>query len=158
MCTIPRQLGLEPPLSLAQYLDNPHLLVSFQGDFEGMVDRALDGSGKRRTIRYSTPRLAALPFVLRRSPALATVPEYVAREWRVRFGLRSSPVPVRLPPFTVSMIWHARRDADAALRWLRGVIVDIANAGALHDDKRPGKSARKAARPPVRNTVRASAK
>jgi hypothetical protein len=41
------------------------------------------------------------------------------------FGLTSSPVPLRIAPFEISMIWHARRESDAGLQWLRGVLREV---------------------------------
>ena len=62
-----RQVKLKPPLTRAQYLNHPHLLVTLQGGFEGLVDHALAASGRSRRVLYSTPRLASLPFFLQRS-------------------------------------------------------------------------------------------
>jgi DNA-binding transcriptional LysR family regulator len=125
----PRQLDLKPPLTRSQYLAHPHLLVSLQGGFEGLVDEALTEIGRTRNILYSTPRLGALPFFLQRTPVLATVPEFVGREWSALLGLQSSPLPLRIPPLAVSAIWHAKRDGDEALRWLRTLITSIVDAG-----------------------------
>lgn len=126
----PRQLDLKPPLTRAQYLAYPHLLISLQSGFEGLVNDALAAFGRQRDILYSTPRLGALPFFLQRTPVLATVPEYVGREWSALFGLQSSPLPLRIAPLAVSAIWHAKRDGDEALRWLRTLIAAIVAAGS----------------------------
>src|SRR5262249_59390846 len=83
------------------------------------------GRSKRRRIIYTTSRFAALPLILRRADVIATVPEPSARQWAEAFGLRSSPVPVRVAPFAISMIWHAKRDGDAGLQWLRALVRDV---------------------------------
>jgi DNA-binding transcriptional LysR family regulator len=66
--------------------------------------------------------------VLAASAIVATVPEVLADRWTAAGLLASSAVPVALERFTVSMGWHARRDDDAALHWLMGVIEDVARA------------------------------
>jgi DNA-binding transcriptional LysR family regulator len=38
--------------------------------------------------------------------------------------MHSFPLPVSIPPFTVSLLWHPRQDADPAHRWLRGLVRD----------------------------------
>jgi len=124
----PRLLKLAVPLTRAQYLDHAHLLVSFHGGFDGLIDQALATTGRRRRISYATERLATLPFLLQRAPLLATVPDSIAQRWRELFGLRTSPLPVRTQALTVSMIWHARTDGDEAHRWLRGCLLQIAAA------------------------------
>jgi len=116
------RLGLGSPLTLADYLAHPHLVTPIQADFRGAVDDELVGHSKRREVIYTTSRFAALPLILRRADVIATVPEQSAQHWTEVFGLTSSPVPVRLAPLAISMIWHAKRDGDAGLQWLRGVV------------------------------------
>jgi DNA-binding transcriptional LysR family regulator len=33
-------------------------------------------------------------------------------------------LPLPIPPFTVSLLWHPRMDGDPAHRWLRGIVRD----------------------------------
>jgi DNA-binding transcriptional LysR family regulator len=120
-----KRLGLRSPLTLEQYLAHPHLVTPTQSDFRGPIDDELVGASKRRNVIYATSRFAALPLILRRADVIATVPEQSARQWADAFGLTSSPVPVRIAPFAISMIWHAKRESDAGLQWLRDVVRDI---------------------------------
>ncbi len=117
-----RRLGIGSPLTLDEYLAHPHLVTPTQTDFRGSVDDELVGRSKRRTVIYTTSRFAALPLILRRADVIATVPEQSAQHWVEVFGLTSSPVPVRIAPSAISMIWHAKREGDAGLQWLRGVV------------------------------------
>ena len=117
-----KRLGIGSPLTLDEYLAHPHIVTPAQADLRGSIDDELVGRNKRRTVIYSTSRFAALPLILRRAAAIATVPEQSARHWAEMFGLASSPVPVRVEPSAISMIWHAKRDGDAGLQWLRGVV------------------------------------
>jgi DNA-binding transcriptional LysR family regulator len=119
------RLGIRSPLTLEQYLAHPHLVTPTQADFRGPVDDELVGRSKRRTVIYTTSRFAALPLILRRTAAIATVPEQSALQWAEVYGLTSSPVPMRIAPFAISMIWHAKREGDAGLQWLRGVVRDV---------------------------------
>ena len=119
------RLGTGSSLTLDEYLAYPHLLTPTQGDSRGAVDNELGGRHKRRTVIYTTSRFAALPLILQRAAVIAIVPEQSALYWERTFGLTSSPVPVRMPPLTVSMIWHAKREGDAGLQWLRGVVRDV---------------------------------
>ena len=120
-----KRLGVRSPLTLEQYLAHPHLVTPTQTDFRGPVDDELVAGSKRRKVIYTTSRFAALPFILRRADVIATVPEQSAQQWAEMFGLTSSPVPVRIAPFAISMIWHAKREGDAGLQWLRGVVRDV---------------------------------
>jgi DNA-binding transcriptional LysR family regulator len=40
----------------------------------------------------------------------------------------SFPLPIETPEITISMLWHPRMDADAAHRWLRGLVRDVCAA------------------------------
>lgn len=122
----PDRVSLARPLTLTKYLKHPHLFISYQGDFEGMVDAKLADLGKRRSVIYSTPHFGTLPFLLGSLPAFATVPELLAASWSRRFGLRFAPVPVPLPNFSLSLSWHAQRETEGALRWMSQLLEDVA--------------------------------
>lgn len=144
-----RRLGLGSPLTLEQYLAHPHVVTPTQTDFRGPVDDELVGRSKRRTVICATPRFAALPLMLRRADVIATVPEQSARQWAEVFGLTSSPAPMRIAPFAISMIWHAKREGDAGLQWLRGLVRDVV-ANAMNDMSSETAPARKRRRRPQR--------
>jgi DNA-binding transcriptional LysR family regulator len=122
----PARLPLAPPLTLEDYVAVPHVLGSPRGDAHGVVDDALAPLGLRRTIAVTTPHFAAVPFHLKGARLLSTVPQPAARIFAERFGLATSPVPVALPDFDVSMLWHASYDRDPAHRWLRGTLARLA--------------------------------
>jgi len=119
------RLGIRSPLSLEDYLAHPHLVTPTQADFRGPVDGELVGRGKGRTVIYATSRFAALPLILQRADVIATVPEQSARRWAEVYGLTCSPVPVRIAPVAMSMIWHVKRDSDAGLQWLRNIVREV---------------------------------
>ena len=119
------RLDIGSPLTLEEYLAHPHVVTPTQTDFRGPVDDELVGRSRRRTVIYATSRFAALPLILRRAAVIATVPEQSARQWADIFGLTSSPVPMRIAPFAISMIWHAKREGDAGLQWLCGLVRDV---------------------------------
>jgi DNA-binding transcriptional LysR family regulator len=39
--------------------------------------------------------------------------------------MHSFALPVPVPGFTVSLLWHPRLDADPAHRWLRGLVREV---------------------------------
>jgi hypothetical protein len=43
-----------------------------------------------------------------------------------RLGLRLLEPPLKLPPYTLSLLWHPRMVGDEAHRWLREVVVAAA--------------------------------
>lgn len=57
------------------------------------------------------------------SDLLASVPE--RHTGNLRAGMHTFPLPIIVPEFTVSLLWHPRMDANLAHCWLRGHIRDI---------------------------------
>lgn len=119
------RVGVEPPISLGDYVRLPHVLTSLRKGERGVVDDALERLGLRRTLALTTPRFAAVPFLVSRAPVITTMHSRLARYFAGALGLSLSPPPVPLPEVTVSMLWHASYDRDPAHVWMRSVIVDL---------------------------------
>lgn len=115
-------VGVEPPISLEDYVRLPHVLTSLVESAHGVVDVALAKLGLTRTIALTSPRFTAVPFVVREAPVIATMHSRVARFFAGAMGLAVSPAPIELPDIAISMIWHSSFDADPANRWLRETI------------------------------------
>lgn len=120
------QVGLEPPISLDDYLRFPHVLTSLRGTAHGVVDDVLAERGLGRTLAVTTPRFLAVPFLVRGAPVITTMHARLAHFFASALGLTVSPVPVPLAEVAVSMVWHASYDDDPAHRWLRQVLVRLA--------------------------------
>ncbi|MHC2594586.1 DNA-binding transcriptional LysR family regulator [Kluyvera sp. 1366] len=84
-----------------------------------MLDRQLQQQGVARRVRYVTPNFSALPMLLKRLPLFATVPQGLVPSWCDLYDLSAAPVPVTMPDYEVSLLWHNARSEDAASRWLR---------------------------------------
>ncbi|MEH2922472.1 LysR substrate-binding domain-containing protein [Samsonia erythrinae] len=121
----PQQLTLPCPLPLDVYGQQRHLLVTYRERARGIVDDRLEKQGMTRTIHYTTPHFSALPGILRQTPSVATVPEKLATLWRMHYGLIDSPVPLDLPTYTLSALWHARQDSNPAIKWLYEQMTEV---------------------------------
>jgi DNA-binding transcriptional LysR family regulator len=62
----------------------------------------------------------------RASDLIASVPE--RHTGTLRIGLHRFPLPIPVPEFTVSLLWHPRLDADPGHRWLRTLVREICTA------------------------------
>ena len=122
----PANLGLTSPISLEAYLSVPHVLTSLAEDAHGAVDEVLAKRKLRRTIALTTPGFLAVPFVVRRAPVITTMPSRLARYFADAFGLATSPAPIELPTFTISLLWHASFDQDPGHVWLRQTVATLA--------------------------------
>ncbi|PWC53493.1 LysR family transcriptional regulator [Azospirillum sp. TSO22-1] len=118
-------------VTAARYAAGRHVLVSRQGLDRGPVDDALEALGLERHVATTVGGFAAALALVRATDLIAAVPERHTQA--LRAGLHSFPLPVAVPPVTVSMLWHPRLDADPAHRWLRGCVREV--CGALPRDR-----------------------
>ncbi len=114
----PQQLALNTPLAMNDFVACEHVLVSYRGATQSMLDEKLSAEGYQRRIRYVTPHFSCLPLMLTGTPVLATVPQGLAAGWEQHYGLCSSETPLELPNFELSLLWHKRQERDPALQWL----------------------------------------
>lgn len=114
----PQQIAVNK-LTLAQFVRFDHALVSYRGASESALDHELQRLGKTRHVRYVTPHFSSLPVLLKQLPLFATVPQGLISSWRARYDLQAAPVPVNMPDYELSLLWHNAQHDDPAQRWLR---------------------------------------
>ena len=119
-------VGIEPPISLEDYVRLPHVLTSLRQGERGVVDTALEKVGLKRNVTLVTPRFLAVPFLVRGAPVVTTMHAELARLFSSALGLSLSPPPLRLPDMAISLVWHESYDNDPAHAWLRRVIGRLA--------------------------------
>jgi DNA-binding transcriptional LysR family regulator len=107
----------------ARYAAGRHIAVSRRGLDKGPIDEALKLLGLEREIVTFVDSFSAALALARSSDLIASVPE--RHTGNLRAGMHSFPLPVGMPEFTVSLLWHPRLDADPAHRWLRGCVREV---------------------------------
>ena len=129
---------VDTPISLEDYLSYPHIMTSLTRSARGVVDDALEAIGKERTLAATTPRFMTVPFLVQSSPVITTMVDELAIRFAKLLGLTTSPVPVEVPDFTISMVWHASYDQDPAHRWMRDCLASIARDAAAEQAQAAG--------------------
>ncbi|HYE71032.1 MAG TPA: LysR family transcriptional regulator [Aquabacterium sp.] len=105
-------------LTPERYAAARHVAVSRRGRERGGIDDALHALGLQRTVATVVGGFATALAIARATDLVASVPgQHTAA---LRAGLHSFALPFATPELTVSLLWHPRRDADPAHRWLRG--------------------------------------
>jgi LysR family transcriptional activator of mexEF-oprN operon len=110
------------PLSLDDYCERPHALVSFAGDLSGFIDVALEKLGRSRRVVLAVPQFNGLSTLLSGTNIIATVPDYTAAALTAAGGLRAEDPPLEAQTFQLHMAWRGAQDNDPAERWLRSRI------------------------------------
>lgn len=113
-------------LTAARYAAGRHIVVSRRVREGGPIDDALLALGLKREVATIVGSFATALALARATDLIASVPE--RHTGNLRDGLRTLPLPVAVPEITVAMLWHPRLDADAAHRWLRGIVREVCGA------------------------------
>lgn len=108
----------------ARYVTGRHICVSRRDIDQEPIDEALALLGLKRDIVVTLVGGFSTALALARtSDLIASVPE--SHTGSLRAGMFSFALPVSVPEFTVSMLWHPRLDSDLSHRWLRGLVRDV---------------------------------
>ena len=113
--------GIKMPLTLADYLALPHVLVSFSGR-EGAVDTALRAIGKARHVQTALTHFSAVPAFLASVKAVTTLPLHAARVLARVSQLEMCAPPVRFDDYDVSMLYRRTSAHDPGLEWFKGIV------------------------------------
>lgn len=105
------------------YAAGRHVLVSRREQDRGPIDDALQTLGLERDIATIVGGFATALTLARATDLIASVPE--RHTGSLRADMFSFDLPVSIPVFTVSMLWHPRMDADPAHRWLRDCVREV---------------------------------
>jgi len=132
----PRRLRLGR-LTVPAYLEQEHVIVSYNGDLRGVVEDAL---GLQRKVRVSVPSFQTIGGVVEGSRLLATVPKLVAQDVLRRHPkLKTAPVPFRFDATPLELLWRSAVEDDPAITWVRRVIGEIGAATQKRLGRVPGR-------------------
>lgn len=128
VCVMRRGHPLARPgaLTLDAYCAASHLLVSFSGRAFGAVDQALAAIGRQRRVVLTVNQFFTAGRVVARSHLLTALPETFLEATGYLDELAIAELPIPLTTVHVGMLWHLRRDADPAHRWLRERVAAVA--------------------------------
>jgi LysR family transcriptional activator of mexEF-oprN operon len=112
-------------LTLDDYCERPHTMVSFSGDLSGNIDIDLAKVGRARRVVVAVPQFSGLRQLLAGTELIATVPDYAACALVEGCALRAEDPPFPIEPAELSMVWSGVHDNDPAERWLRSRITEF---------------------------------
>jgi LysR family transcriptional regulator, mexEF-oprN operon transcriptional activator len=101
-------------LTIDDYVSRGHILVS-SGGVVGIVDEGLAARGLKRNVVASTTHFAALPFLLKGTRSVATIPRHAAQAIARVAGLKLLDCPIDLPRYPVELGWRNSSMRDAAI-------------------------------------------
>jgi len=108
-------------LSLEEFIAREQILVS-SGGFIGMVDEGLSSLGLSRTVCASTTHFAALPYLLKGTDAISTIPAHAAEAVAQIAGLALLECPLPMPRYPIELGWRTSTQLDSAVLKVRETI------------------------------------
>jgi DNA-binding transcriptional LysR family regulator len=110
-----------------------HIVASREGSIVEPIDGALERLGLRRTITVVVPGFPDAMRIARQSDLVALVPrsclgKTMVSDHGAAAGLEGFDLPLPMPEFKISAMWHPRMDADPAHRWLRDTVMAVCRA------------------------------
>ncbi|MCC6621736.1 MAG: LysR family transcriptional regulator [Deltaproteobacteria bacterium] len=100
-----------------------HIQVAPRGKPGGYVDDVLRERGLTRTVARFVPYFLSALQLVADTDYVLVISERIAERYRASLGLEVLPVPLKLRPYALSLVWHPRVDADAGHRFLRDVFL-----------------------------------
>ncbi len=116
------------PIPLDLFCELPHVLRSIDGSMSGMVDEALEKSGRSRRVTLALPHFHAVALAVSQGNQLAAVPVQFAQAVKNVVGLRVFQPPFPIPAPEIKLYWHARHDGEAAHQWMRQQVINTVEA------------------------------
>ncbi len=110
----------EGEVTAARYAAARHVQVLRQSNAHSPIDDAISGSGAERPIAAIVGGFSAALALIRGTDLVASIPEL--HNGNLLAGMYTFAIPLPIPQFTISMLWHPRMDGDPPHRWLRACV------------------------------------
>lgn len=112
-------------LSLEQYIEMEHVLISPSGVEYGIIDQWLSEHKLSRNIVLLVPHFLSAPLIIAQTDMALTLPYRVAEKFVQMAPLKLLHTPIALPSYQMSMTWHPLYEKDPAHQWLRNLIIGV---------------------------------
>ncbi|WP_179106812.1 LysR family transcriptional regulator [Variovorax sp. KK3] len=122
----PRYPGHGQPMDVARYVAASHVVFgspfSLRSPMESAIDDALAAQGMERTRTVQVSSMLLVPYVVANSSHVAALPDALARHCASFLPLALCPLPVKVEPIVIRMLWHERTHRVGLQRWVRSLI------------------------------------
>lgn len=110
--------------SLADLAGLPHIHTNYVGEPPGLVDRVFTAQGLSRQVVARSAMPLSIPFVLKRSPLVAILPDMLARMFLAHVDLRFEPLRIEGLSLPISLVRHRRERSDPLTGFVAGLLAD----------------------------------
>ena len=109
---------------LDRWLAYPHVLMSGAGETRAPLDERLAALGRARRIGAVAPSFLMAPALVAATDMIAMIPSRcLPSDAPDRFEI--APPPIDMPDFSLHLTWHARRDHDVGVGFVRDLLLEL---------------------------------
>jgi len=114
---------IKKTLSLEQFKEEGHLLVTTSGTGHWIIDKHLKDLQIERKIMLELPTFLGLLTIVEQTDLIAIIPRRLGELLQGQGKIKLLPPPVVLPHYFVKQHWHERFHHDLGNRWLRALLM-----------------------------------
>jgi DNA-binding transcriptional LysR family regulator len=112
-------------ISLDQYREARHLVVSQDTRATDVIDQALAEQGIVRRVALTISHFVNVPQLIAKTDLIATISRPIPRNAENFFPISLFPAPFPIAPMQIKQVWHRRFDKSPKLIWLRNLVADM---------------------------------
>lgn len=121
----PAQYHFGSELTLQEFIDAEHALISPDGILETQSDQRLKALGVSRFIPVASRSFLTVRRLIQNRKLIATVPRLMAQADMLNDNLTTSLPPISIDDFDISMIWNKARASDEKQIWLQSLVLGV---------------------------------
>jgi DNA-binding transcriptional LysR family regulator len=114
-------------ITIDDFCNARHLLVSFSGRPYGFIDEALTSIGRHRRVVMTVNQFFTAGRVVVNSNLLTVLPKHFVPTTGIADELFMCDLPFKVPTLHVDALWHRRKHAQSDHVWLRENLIRIAH-------------------------------
>lgn len=122
-------------LDLEMYENASHVVMVPPNNAGAIESGFLESAGIKRKADVRTFSFSNLPYLVAGTHRIATVHHRLAVQVAAQNGLVIHPLPFESQPLEQMIQWHAYRDLDPGIRWLRSAFEQAASRMATHSGR-----------------------
>lgn len=111
------------------FFEASHISVAIgPNSVPSFTERNMEKFGYKRQIAIHAPHFSSVPWLLTNTNRLAVIQERLAKRFSSVFPLKSAPLPFEFPAMRMMLQYHAAREKDQGLAWLRQLLLKTAQS------------------------------
>lgn len=114
-------------LTLKQFTEAKHILVSPWGGMEGIAEETLAKMKLSRSVNIAVPHFMIAPLLASQSDYIVTLPEKIVKPFAKTLDLHLQKPPIEMRTSPATLIWHGRTHKSDSHKWLRNLILEVAS-------------------------------